>query len=314
MQPKISIVVPCFNVETYLGVCLDSILEQTFSDFELICVDDCSTDSTADLLRRYLGRFDGRMKIVTHAANRGLGAARNSGLEAASCEWIASVDSDDWVDPPMLEQLYGAALRYGADIVNTGYKKVSADGIVEAEYGYPERVHQLTSGDDLFTLCWPAFWNKLWRKRLFVEHGITFPPTLHDDLATTPRVLSYAQTIAFVPGAPYNYRQRPGSETFSASFRHIASYMSVFGLLERHFATRLASDRELRRQFCTMVESNISYHVGNAGALAAAESYADVAYLAAMGYLTHVERTYGPIDREHPFFEHCYPPSPSAVG
>ncbi|MGB5136655.1 MAG: glycosyltransferase [Prochlorococcaceae cyanobacterium] len=307
MKPKISIVVPCFNVESYLSVCLDSILKQTFLDFELICVDDCSTDATAELLRSYLGKFAGRMKLITHATNKGQGEARNSGLAAASCEWIASVDSDDWIDPVMMERLYEAAVRYGADIVNTGFKQVSAEGVVEAEYGYQERIHHLSPGDNVFALCRPAFWNKLWRRSLFIEHGITFPATLFADLATTPRALSNAKTIAFVPGTPYNYRQRLGSITFSASFSHISNYVRVFSVLERYFSPRLSSDPKARLQFCEMVEGNIKYHVENVGDLTSEDAYADVAYLTALGYISYVQRAYGPVDRELPFFLGCYP-------
>lgn len=311
MQPQISILVPCFNVAPYLDQCLASILGQSFTDYELVCVDDCSTDSTLEILHSFLDAFDGRMKILAHTTNRGLGSARNTAIAAARCEWIASVDSDDWIDSDMMASLYHHAVNTGADIVNTGYKEVTSSGTVLAEYGYAARIDTISPEVNLFNLCWPAFWNKLWRRRLFDDHNILFPDTLHDDLATTPRVLAYSSTVAFIEGCPYNYRQREGSETYSVSFRHISDYIRVFQILEDHFSRQLMVDGRMRFYFSKMVEENVCYHTRNARGLDVERTYEDVAHLAALGYLTHIERAYGlpdrPPGRLRPFLQECYP-------
>ena len=92
-----SIILPVYNVEMYLGKCLKSILRQSFKDFELICINDASTDKSIDILETYAQK-DNRIKIITQPQNRGLGAARNTGLEVATGKYLCCVDSDDWLD------------------------------------------------------------------------------------------------------------------------------------------------------------------------------------------------------------------------
>jgi len=113
-QPVISVIVPVYNVQDYLAQCLDSILSQTFSDFELICVNDGSTDNSRAVLEEYRKR-DARIKIVDKE-NGGLSSARNAGMEAAQGEFYSFIDSDDWADKTMLEKLYNKIQDTGSDI------------------------------------------------------------------------------------------------------------------------------------------------------------------------------------------------------
>lgn len=113
-MPEVSIIVPVYKVEPYLNKCVDSILAQTFTDFECILVDDGSPDSCGKICDEYVQK-DSRVKVI-HQENQGLSAARNSGLDMASGAWIVFVDSDDWIEPDAVEVLYRAALQNDADM------------------------------------------------------------------------------------------------------------------------------------------------------------------------------------------------------
>lgn len=112
---QISVIVPVYNVEDYIDICLDSIISQTFVDFEVICVNDGSTDNSLKVLESY-ARFDRRIKIIT-TENKGLSAARNTGLEAAQGKYITFIDSDDWISQIMFEKLYQNIVKYQSDYV-----------------------------------------------------------------------------------------------------------------------------------------------------------------------------------------------------
>ena len=107
MTPTVSIIVPVYNVEKYLPACLDSLINQTLQDIEIICVNDCSPDGSDTVLQQYAEKDD-RIKIVNHEYNQGLGAARNTGVRVASANYIGFVDSDDYVATDMFELLYNA--------------------------------------------------------------------------------------------------------------------------------------------------------------------------------------------------------------
>lgn len=116
----ISIIVPVYNVELYLRQCLDSILSQTFKDWECILIDDGSTDSSPSICDEYVSR-DSRFKVA-HKINEGLSSARNEALKLAKGEYIGFVDSDDWIEPEMYEVLYSNIKEYNADISMVGYR------------------------------------------------------------------------------------------------------------------------------------------------------------------------------------------------
>lgn len=112
MEPKVSVIIPVYNVEPFLVRCLDSVVGQTLRDIEIICVDDGSPDRSIDILNRYAAE-DARIRVISQE-NRGLGGARNRGFDAATGEFVLYVDSDDWIDPAYCERLYEAARETGA--------------------------------------------------------------------------------------------------------------------------------------------------------------------------------------------------------
>lgn len=115
---KISIIIPVYNVERYLEKCIDSILQQTFKDIEVVLVNDGSQDQCGEICDRYKQK-DNRIKVV-HKENGGVASARNAGLKIATGEWIGWVDADDWIEPDMFNYLIENAIVYGADIAEIG--------------------------------------------------------------------------------------------------------------------------------------------------------------------------------------------------
>mgnify|MGYP001091910539 CR=1 FL=1 len=113
---KISVIIPIYNVEQYLARCLDSVVNQTYKDLEIICVNDCSPDNSGKILEWY-AKKDNRIKVISRDKNGGLSTARNTGLDAASCEYIYFIDSDDWIDPDYIETMYCAAQESKAEAV-----------------------------------------------------------------------------------------------------------------------------------------------------------------------------------------------------
>ena len=134
-QPSVSILVPCYNVEKYLNQCLDSIVNQTLKDIEIICINDGSTDSTLDIIKSYADK-DKRVKIIDKP-NEGYGKSMNRGLDAATGEYVGIVESDDWVDTDMFKKLYDIASKNDADIVKSDfYVYTTTDGEKNVKKNY----------------------------------------------------------------------------------------------------------------------------------------------------------------------------------
>jgi glycosyltransferase involved in cell wall biosynthesis len=141
MYPKVSIIVPVYNVEKYLEKCLDSIVNQTLKDIEIICINDCSTDNSSIILNRYKEK-DERIIIFNLSKNGGLGKVRNIGILIAKGEYIGFVDSDDWIDCRMFEVLYENAQELGSDMV------------ISPVHVFDEKTGKFFYDDPYFTLGW----------------------------------------------------------------------------------------------------------------------------------------------------------------
>ena len=210
-KPLLSIIVPVYDVERYLPKCMDSILAQTFTDFELILVEDGSPDNCPALCDAAAEK-DARIRVI-HQKNGGLSAARNAGLDAARGEWIGFVDSDDYIAPEMYEVLYQAVQSTGADLALCDYVEVDETGAL-----YPPMhislAEQVFTGRELLknatdTMIQPA-WNKLYRRAIFAQ--LRYPEgKLNEDLFLIPEVCLQIQKAVVVPKALYYYVQRSGS-------------------------------------------------------------------------------------------------------
>ena len=200
----ISVIVPVHNVEPYIQKCLDSIINQTYRDLEILIIDDGSTDGSGKICDEYKDADD--RIIVFHTENRGLGAARNLGLDNATGEWIGFVDSDDWIETDMYETLLKTAKEYGADAVECGYRKVykkSSEidffqtGIIPESKALDALLEGEISG---------LVWNKIYKKMLFM--GVRFPEGRDfEDISTSYKLIQNSR-VAGVKQSFYNYTQR----------------------------------------------------------------------------------------------------------
>lgn len=203
----ITVVVPVYNVEGYLTKCIDSILAQSHSCLELILVDDGSTDRSGQICDEYAER-DKRIKVI-HKPNGGLSSARNSGIDIASGEYIAFVDSDDFIHPLMMEWLINTAQEYDVPLVCCDYTSTKFPKEKERNvelFDVHEAIGKLL--DDTGYKCFA--WNKIYEKTLF--DGIRYPSgKLFEDIPTTYKLFKKTSKIAYCKNPLYFYSIRPGS-------------------------------------------------------------------------------------------------------
>ena len=210
-KPLLSIIVPVYDVERYLPKCMDSILAQTFTDFELILVDDGSPDNCPALCDAAAAK-DARIRVI-HQKNGGLSAARNAGLDAARGAWIGFVDSDDYIAPEMYEAMYHAVQSTGADLALCDYAEVDEAGAPCQSMHICLEKKDFTGRDLLKnatdSTIQPA-WNKLYRRDVFAQ--LRYPEgKLNEDLFLIPEICLNTQKAVVVPKALYYYVQRGGS-------------------------------------------------------------------------------------------------------
>lgn len=218
MDPKISIIVPVYKVEAYLHKCIDSILAQTFTDFELILVDDGSPDSCGKICDDY-SRVDNRIKVI-HKKNGGVSSARNAGLDIVKGTYVGFVDSDDFINNRMYEELYTHALLFSSDIVVCNYVMVDQNQ-KDAIDKKPviEEVNHYTNIEALYNLyhkkrTYVYLWNKLFKRTLFTNNKF-LEGRLYQDEAIAHFLLFEANQVTHISTPLYYYIQRTGSAIHS---------------------------------------------------------------------------------------------------
>ncbi len=201
MQPKVSIIVPIYNTEEYLHRCVDSILSQTFLDFELLLIDDGSPDRSGEICDEYAQR-DNRIHVF-HKENGGVASARQFGMEHAQGEFVIHADPDDWVEPNMLEDLYDNAIEKKADLVICDFY-VDDDKYAKQE---PSGENHMIVLKDLFQRLHGSCWNKLVRRSCYEKYNITFSQNLSfcEDLTFWVKLLKNPIRISYLPKAFYHY-------------------------------------------------------------------------------------------------------------
>ena len=229
ISPAVSVIVPVFNAEKYLPVCLESILAQTLTDFEVIVVDDCSTDQSNAVAESFLARFNGRLKIVTLPTNTGSGAVpRNVGLDLSCGKYVYFVDADDFLIDNALEELFNAAETFGADVVYTeGFFHCGTEIVpstIRAESWDPSLIVEEPTfeTDDVSArikkfvssqIKWPT-WTKFVRRDLLIDNAIKFPPLrICEDGIWLFKVLCLAKKWLRIPTPVYVYRENKLSVT-----------------------------------------------------------------------------------------------------
>lgn len=217
---KVSIIVPVYNVEKYLAKCLDSLVNQTLREIEIIIVNDGSKDDSAQIAQRYATQYPEKVMYL-EKENGGLSDARNFGIDYANGAYLAFVDSDDFVLPTMMEEMYGLCQKHDADIAICNLQKVNENGEITQKLGqlsnFPT-VFTLAERPDAFADMSYFACNKIFRKNLFAH--LRFRKGLHfEDIELIPRILLRVNTIARTDMYHYQYFERTNSISKSHTIR-----------------------------------------------------------------------------------------------
>lgn len=214
---RFSIIIPVYNVEKFLKKCLDSAFKQTFSDYEVVAVNDGSTDSSMKILKEYQIE-NPRLRIIDQE-NKGLGGARNTGIKSAKGEFLVFLDSDDYISANMLETLDYYLNKYELDILAFDCTLVNEKGDVlqvATNKEYTEHYTSLT--DRQFLLLEPTSCVKIYKRLLYVAYDIYFPERLwYEDLATVFKLMPHARSIGYLKEPFYFYVQQSASITHSSN-------------------------------------------------------------------------------------------------
>ena len=217
---KVSVIVPIYNMEKYLEKCLKSLIKQTLRDIEILCIDDGSTDSSSEIIKKYQKK-DNRIKLLSQE-NKGQASARNLGINNANGEYLGFVDSDDWVDKDYFEKLYNYAKLYNADIACAGFKRCKYwQGTVRKKYLLPQLTDDINKKVSIDNI--PAdnyIWNKIYKREKWESAGIKFSEgRFFEDIALTLKILNSMEKMVTVPKTYYHYRKRKNSTVSTNSQR-----------------------------------------------------------------------------------------------
>lgn len=223
MAVKVSIIVPVYNVEKYLRKCLDSLVNQTLKDIEIICINDGSTDDSLKVLQEYASEH--LNVIVIDQENQGVSIARNNGINKAQGDYIGFVDPDDWVEPDMFKILYEKAVKTGVDIVECDYRMVFENstkiknrtlfGSLHTWKKFPIACGKIFDWKYVKTQVFNGLrcmvWNRLYKRSLIFDNNLTFPDGKCEDYPFSLDAVLSAKSIVYCPKTLYNYLIRFGS-------------------------------------------------------------------------------------------------------
>ena len=246
-QPLVSIIVPSFNVERYIEECIDSLLNQSYKNIEIIVLDDASTDATLYLLKQY----EGRIQIIENDTNQGQGARRNQGVKLATGKYIYFVDSDDWIEPETIKEAVDQLEKTGADLVRFNgqvFYEGDAALVKEGRYDFSSQLdhRKVYDQDDALQKnrqtysASPCLY--LVKKSLIDEHDLKFlEGVLHEDEYFTTKLFTLTQTMTYLNKTFYHRRYRVAStmteNTNLHKVRSFESYLEVFNALETFYSS-----------------------------------------------------------------------------
>ena len=229
-MPVISVIVPVYNVEKYLERCLDSLINQTLKDIEIICVNDGSSDNSAEILNKYAGN-DKRIKVITKE-NGGLSDARNKGMEFVSAQYTAFVDSDDWVDECTFEEAYKAIEKYKTDFVCFASQKVYENGKVEIQKLPFNGLQKMNY--KRFRKTPVTVWSKIFKTSIIKEHECVFPKGYnYEDNVFWTMYFPWIKTGYYINKPFYNYFQRADSIIYSD--KKLFRYTNLIPLIFKYY-------------------------------------------------------------------------------
>lgn len=218
---KVSVIIPVYNVENYLRKCLNSLVNQTLKDIEIIVVNDGTLDNSQEIIDEYVKKYPKKVVSVIQE-NGGQGTARNTGLLHAKGEYIGYVDSDDYVEENMYEELYKKAKEEDSDIVICG------NNVVKENYEFLSKEEV----DKEFLLGKMAVWNKIYKKNIIVDNKIQFRSKVwYEDLDFTMKVYFSSKKISYVDKPLYNYLLREGSTMNNNNIKRNLELIEAFDSL-----------------------------------------------------------------------------------
>lgn len=222
---KVSIIIPVWGVEKYISKCLDSLVNQTLEDIEIIVVNDGSPDNSQKIIDEYVKKYPDKVKSYIKE-NGGQGSARNYGLEVSTGEYIGFVDSDDFVELDMFEKMYNKAKQDKSDIVVCGSYNVSED------YSKKEKDVFVTNYDtDLENVIFGkmAVWNKIYKRNIIIDNKITFKEKVwYEDLAFTLKAIINSSKFSFIGEPLYDYLIRQGSTMNNSNVERNLEILQAF--------------------------------------------------------------------------------------
>ena len=219
-MPKVSVIIPVYGVEKYIERCARSLFEQTLEDIEFIFVDDCTPDSSINILECIIDQYPNRkdqIRIVRHEKNAGLPIARQTGIKNATGDYIAHCDSDDWVDTDMYRVMFEKASEEQADMVVCDYYR--SDGINHREdIGFISTDKEMFIKDMLYLRTSWAVWNKLVKRELYHPNFVYPIGAMAEDMITTTQLALISNRITFLRKKLYYYYDNQSSIVNTASF------------------------------------------------------------------------------------------------
>ena len=245
IQPKVSVIIPCYKVEKYLDRCVESVINQTLKDLEIILVDDESPDHVPEICDEWALK-DARIKVI-HKKNGGLGMACNSGIEVATGKYVAFLDSDDWIDANMYQTMYDTAEKHQAQMVFTGLRRVDTNGNVIGYLTHKEKFQIYEGKNEIDGLACDLVASEvslaaertlqmsakvvLYSKSTIDENHLRFVSereVMSEDMHFNLNMLSHSQCVCVVPRFFYNYRCTTGSITQNVDLDQFERIKSLY--------------------------------------------------------------------------------------
>lgn len=266
----ISVIIPVYNVEDYLHVCINSILKQSYEDFEIICVDDASTDSSLEILE-YFVQKDSRVKILKNDSNKGSGYSRNKALDIANGKYIFFLDGDDWIEKETLEFLFNQCEKDDLDVImfkniafyenklNFGFEDYYDMDYMNKYEGKIFNHLDLTSNEVFNLPVGPC--NKLYKKSFLDKYSIRFPNEniIQEDNPFFFKIITLAERVGFSTKYLYIRRRRPNSIMSSLGDERLFDRIYIVELLVKYFL----SDVELYERYKKDLFYRVSTHLTN---------------------------------------------------
>lgn len=274
MNPTLSIIVPVYNVCAFLEKCLNSILAQTFEDYELIIVDDGSTDSSGEICDRFAMR-DSRIKVI-HKENGGVVSARKAGITAARGKYAGYVDGDDWIDPQMYEKMVHCMQKHDCDIVmcdvvheNKSRPFSSGSTRIDIEDGYynSEKLKEkilpcmIYAGEFFHFGIYPVIWNKLYKREKLIKHQMAVDDAIKtgEDAACVYPYIFNSDSLYFMKNMPlYHYRHSQNQMTAAYDDMYFERFKALYGFLSHSQIASSPYADQLYYYYSYLIKTTIS--------------------------------------------------------